>query len=272
MTDIEKHLKDGLRNGYNQNQVLHTSYIDTETSIVEYLLTVNVAQQLIEWNKEEKWNYSLYLEYPTEKYFKNAFLPYMQVGDDIFDIDIIHPEVTKSIKDNEDIRTGRLDLVVCKEKLGFTDFKESLVGIELKGLNPNLDKVVEDIDRLVLSIEMQDDNFENSITAGYCLHIKKLGGDKRLSTKTTLENAMQKSIENLEKVINAKAKKKTTTNIEVITEILSIKTSEDFAQQGNKDDLTADEVAEETKIVFSVLIKITRQNTGANSGLAKVAV
>ena len=83
---------------------------------------------------------------------------------------------------------------------------------------------------------------------------------------------MQKSIENLEKVINAKAKKKTTTNIEVITEILSIKTSEDFAQQGNKDDLTADEVAEETKIVFSVLIKITRQNTGANSGLAKVAV
>ena len=196
----------------------------------------------------------------------------MQVGENIFDFDFIHPEVTKSIKDNEDIRKGRLDLVVCKEKLGITDFKESIVGIELKGLNPNLDKVVEDIDRLVLSIEMQDKNFKNSIRAGYCLYIKKLGGDTKISTKANLENAMQKSSENLLRTINAKAKKKTTTNIEVITEILSIKTSEDFAQQGNKDDLTADEVAEGTKIVFSVMIKITRQNTGANMNCVRKQV
>jgi hypothetical protein len=267
MTDIEHHLKEGLKNGYNQNQVLHTSYFDNETSIVEYLLTVNVAQKLIEWNSEKSYSYSLYLEYPTEKFFKNAFLPYMEVGDGIFDIDIIHPEVTKSIKDNDDIRTGRIDLVVCKEKLGFTGFKESLIGIELKGLNPSLDKVVEDIERLVLSIEMKDGKFENSIQAGYCLHIKKLGGDKRLSTEKTLESAMQKSIENLENVIKAKVKT-TTTKIAVLSEVVSKMTCEEFAQQANQKDLTADEVAEGTKIVFSVMIKITRNNTGDNSGLA----
>lgn len=259
MTDLEQNLKEGLRNGYNQNQVLHTSFIDNETSIVEYLLTVNVAQQLIEWNSKKNYDYSLYLEYPTEKFFKNAFVPYMEVGDGLFDNEIIHPEVTKSLRDNEDIRTGRIDLVVCKEKLGYSDFKESLVGIELKGLNPSLEKVIEDIDRLVLAIEMSDTDkkFENSIQSGYCLHIKKLGGDKRLSTKDTLEKAMAKSIENLKKVIGEKAKK-TSAKIDVVTDIVSIKTKEDFDKQGNKEDVTADEVAEGTKIVFSVLIKITR--------------
>lgn len=256
MTDLEKHLKDGLRNGYYQNQVLHTSSIDNETSIIEYLLTVNVAQQLIEWNKEKNWEYSLYVEYPTEKFFKNAFLPYMEVGEDLFDTDIIHPQVTKSLKDNEDIRTGRIDLVVCREKIKFSDFKETLVGLEFKGINPNLDKVIKDIDRLVLAIEMSDPEFQNSIQSGYCLYIKKLGGDKRLSTKETLGKAMGKSIENLKKVINEKATK-TSATIDVLTDVVSIKTKEDFEAQGNKEDLTADEVAEGSKIVFSVLIKIT---------------
>ena len=256
--NIEHYLIDGLSIGYNQNQVLHTAYINNETSIVEYLLTVNVAQKLIEWNESQKWNYSLYLEYPTDKFFKNAFLPYMQVGDDIFDSDIIHPEVTKSIKQNDKIRTGRIDLVVCKEKSGFIDFKESLIGIELKGLNPNLDKVVEDIDRLVLPIEMEDDKFENSIQAGYCLHIKKLGGDRRLSTQVVLESAMNRSIKNLENVIKSKVKT-STTKIEVKSEVVSIKSSEDFAKQGNTKDITADEVAEGTKIAFSILIKIERK-------------
>ena len=257
MTDIEKHLKIGLHTGYNQNQVLHTSYIDRETSIVEYLLTVNVAQQLIEWNTEKHWCYSLYLEYPTEKFFKNAFLPYMQVGDNIFDIDIIHPEVTKSIKNNKSIRHGRVDLAVCAEKTDFSDFKESLIGIEIKGINPSTDKVIEDIERLVQAIEMRDDNFDNSIQACYCLHIKKLGGDKRISSKASLEKAMQKSIENLDRVIKSKFKT-TSTQIELFGEIISIMTSENFSKQGNVEDLSFSEVAEGTKIVFSVIIKISR--------------
>ena len=256
VTDIEKHLDEGLKNGYNQNQILHTSYIDNATSIVEYLLTVNVAQKLIDWNEENGWIYSLYLEYPTEKYFKNAFLPYMEVVENIFDMNIIHPQVAKSLIENNDIRTGRLDLVVCKEKMGFYDFKESLIGIELKGINPGFEKVIEDINRLVLAIEMKDDKFNNSIQSGYCLHIKKLGGDKKLSTKKDLEKAMNKSIENLKNVIKLNVKK-TTAKINITSNIISMKTTEDFSEDANKEDLTADEVAEGTKIVFSVMIKIT---------------
>jgi hypothetical protein len=258
MSDIEQHLKKGLINGYNQNQILHASYVNNDTSITEYLLTVTVAQQLIEWNEENHYLYSLYLEYSTEKFFKNAFLPYMEVGNNIWDMGIIHPEVIKSIKENEDIRTGRIDLAVCKAHVGYGDFKDSLMGIELKGINPNLNKVIEDVQRLVLSIEMKDVTFGNSIQTGYCLFVKKLGGDKRLSSKEALVRAMSKSIENLDKVIKAKVKT-STANIEVLKEIIEIKTKEDFDKMGNKEEITSNEVAEETKIVYSVLIKITRQ-------------
>ena len=182
----------------------------------------------------------------------------MEVGDNIWDMGIIHPEVIKSIEDNKEIRTGRIDLAVCKANFGTWDFKESLMGIELKGINPNLNRVVEDIMRLVLAIEMKDDTFGNSIKAGYCLYVKKLGGDKRLSTKEALVKAMSKSIENLEKVIKAKVKT-STANIEVLKEIIEIKTKEDFEKMGNREEITSNEVAEETKIAYSVLIKITRQ-------------
>lgn len=258
METIEKYLVNGLRNGYTQNRVLHTSYLDNESSIIEYLLTVNVAQELIEWNSNNSYSYSIFLEQATETFFKSAFLPYMEVGNDIFDMKIIHPEVLKSIDTNTDIRVGRLDLAVCREKGGFLNYKESLVGIELKGINPNIDKVIADVKRLVLAIEMKDDKFKNSILKCYCLHIKKLGGDKRLSKKTDLENAMHKSIVYLKDAIAKKATF-TTTTFDLTPHIIDIKTVEDFNAQGNKEDLSADEVAEGTKIVYSVIIKIERK-------------
>lgn len=45
---IVESLKKGLRNGYQQNRVLLSSYNEFIDKVREYLLTVNVAQQLIE--------------------------------------------------------------------------------------------------------------------------------------------------------------------------------------------------------------------------------
>jgi hypothetical protein len=256
MDDLEQYLFKGLRKGYNQNQILHTSFIDNKSSIVEYLLTVNVAQQLIDWNERYDNTYSLYLEYPTELFFKNAFLPFMDVGNDIFNKNTIQPKVLKSLNEKEEIRTGKIDLVVSKGKIGYGDFKESVIGIELKRINPNLTKVLEDIKRLVIAIELEDEDFNNSIQSGYCIFIKRLGGNRRPSREQALEKAMRKSIKHITTKIKANIKT-TKAKINIHNELIDIKTLEYFKAQ-NREDLSSDEVAEETKVVFSVLVRISR--------------
>lgn len=257
---LDQHMVTGLRKGYVQKQTLHAAYYDSDLDIVEYLLTVNVAQTLIDWNFGNGMNYSLFLEYPTDKFFKNAFVPYMIVGDDIFDTTIIHPLAAKQIDKREDIRQGRLDLAVCQGAVGISDFKSSVVGIELKGINPRTEKVLEDIDRLVLALTMKDDNFENSIQVGYCLHIKKLGGNKRASTKQSLTNAMDGSIDKLRNCVSGHvASTSSGIQVEVIAEVIDLTSSEDFTSSADQEESwTYDEVAERTNIVSAVLIKLAR--------------
>ena len=69
MDDLEQYLFKGLRKAIIKPN-FSASFIDNKSSIVEYLLTVNVAQQLIDWNERYDNTYSLYLEYPTELFFK----------------------------------------------------------------------------------------------------------------------------------------------------------------------------------------------------------
>jgi len=53
-------LTQGLRVGFKQNTVLRTEFNDK--SIIEYLLTVNFAQQLIEYNQNNNgWGYAINL-------------------------------------------------------------------------------------------------------------------------------------------------------------------------------------------------------------------
>jgi len=260
MTSLEKHMTTGLCNGYNQKQTLHAAYYDSDLDIVEYLLTVNVAQALIAWNGENGMKYSLFLEYPTDKFFKNAFVPYMIVGDDIFDTTVIHPLAAQQIDKRQDIRQGRLDLAVCQGAVNMSDFKSSVIGIELKGINPSTEKVFEDIDRLVLALTMEDDKFENSIQAGYCLHIKKLGGNKRASTEKNLKNAMDGSIKRLRNSVSGRlASKFPSIQAEILSEVIELNSSENFTPSANQEEeWTYDEVAERTYIVCAVLIKLTR--------------
>jgi hypothetical protein len=259
-TSLEKHMTTGLRNGYNQKLTLHADYYDSDLDIVEYLLTVNVAQTLSIWNQENGMKYSLFLEYPTGKFFKNAFVPYMIVGDNIFDTTVIHPLAAQQLDKRQDIRQGRLDLAVCQGAVGMSDFKSSVVGIELKGINPSTEKVFEDIDRLVLALTMEDKKFANSIQAGYCLHIKKLGGSKRASTENNLKNAMDGSINRLRSSVSAHlVSTSPSIQAEILSEVIELNSSENFTPSaGQEQEWTYDEVAERTYIVSAVLIKLTR--------------
>lgn len=253
---FESFLFEGLHSGYNQNLELQTSYYQVE-SVTEYLLTVVVAQRLLDWSRENGRHYSINLEFSSLEFFKQAFLPYMMVGD-IFDIQTIHPEVLTLISSNVEIRVGRIDIVVNKENHKYDNFKESIFGVELKGINPAQEDVFEDILRLILALKLNDPKFENSILAGYCLHIKVLGGNQRISKDKSLEDAKAKYIENLQKSVNDKFVLYPEVKMEVSSRLIFKHSSEEISAQGNKDDYDSYRVGLETKIVFAVMIKIDR--------------
>lgn len=258
MKSIENYLFEGLRQGYYQNQEFNVRYSDNELSIIEYLLTVNLAQKVDVWRKKENKMYSIFLEYSTNKFFRNTFLPYMLVGEGIFDIELIHPTVTQNISDNAEIRTGRIDIVICDDEIGYGDHKKSLIGIEVKGINPSHGEIFSDVNRLKLALEMNDpDNrFQNSLQVGYCLHLKLLGGNKVITNRKGLEAALEKSISNLKTALSSKYSF-TRSNFEIFAKSFMIKGSEDYKSDGELE-YTADEVAEGTKIVAAVIIKLQR--------------
>ena len=270
MENIEKHLMNGLRVGYHQNIVLRTEYNSNSKSIIEYLLTVNVAQELIEWNeKEGHWSYAITLEYDVEEFLKNSFLPYRIIGG-LFDSEILSPGIKEFIKEellkekkDREFRYGRIDIGISQENAEYTGYKESISAIELKGINPTTESIISDIQRLVKAMELTDKDFKNSIKECYCLHIKKLGGDKTISKEDILKNAKTRSLRDLEQNIRDSidfASKKI--DIEVISgddDNFDLKSVKDFQDHPFKNDLTTYEVGLETKIVYGVIIKIFRK-------------
>lgn len=261
---------EGLRLGYNQNTVLRTEFNDNSKSIIEYLLTVNVAQQLIECNKNDNgWGYAINLEYDVEEFLKNAFLPYRIVGG-LFDSEIIHPTIKDFLKEEKEkerkdreFRYGRIDIGISQENNSFSDYKESISGIELKGINPTTESVTKDVERLVKAMELSDGKFDNSITECYCLHVKKLGGDKNLSKESVLKNAKKKSLSDLEKSLRASIDfSKKDIDIKILSEDsdnFEFKSVNDFRDHPFINDLTTYEVGRETKVVYGVIIKIFRK-------------
>lgn len=252
--NLLKYLIQGLYQGYNQNIVLRTDMLEENSKIIEYLLTVNVAQKLIEWNESEGWQYSINLEYDSKQFFKNAFLPYMHKGDGLFDLTLVHPSIPNHS------REGRIDIGVCREVRNFYDHLESVYGIELKGINPNYDSVISDVKRLVESLEMKDDNFDNSIQSGFSLFVRNLGGQKTLSSKESLLKSKKRVLNELKTKIKSEITLNTT-DFKIYSKDFSLRSTEDFADYDEEylEELTTYEIGRDTKIVFGVIIEIFRK-------------
>jgi hypothetical protein len=74
LVEVKENIKKGLTNGYKQNLLLLSSYNSFIDQVQEYLLTVNVAQQLLEWNNQHI--YRIQIEYPVFHFYNNAFVAY----------------------------------------------------------------------------------------------------------------------------------------------------------------------------------------------------
>ncbi len=111
--ELIENIEAGLNKGYTQNLLLLSSFDDFIDNVREYLLTVNVAQQLLEWNSDH--HYKIRIEYPVRHFYSNAFLSHDYVGEDIFDMKIV-------ARSGEHSPTPRLnqkiDLAIAQDEQG----------------------------------------------------------------------------------------------------------------------------------------------------------
>ena len=161
LNQIERCIQKGVDKGYYQELAFAGCANAFEADVTEYLFTVNVAQQLLDSKQTNNWSaYSICLEYNADQFKANAFPLFL-----------LQPRRDRR-PDHVSLRAGRIDTVVLHSPL--VDHWRSFVGIELKGINPQLNLVFDDLHRLADSLVATDPIAPNSIEGGYCAFVLRL--------------------------------------------------------------------------------------------------
>lgn len=262
---LETNIKDGMSYGYRQNLVLKTTYESFQSRIVEYLLTVNVAQYLLRWNQEfEGYNYRVNLEYPSIQFFNNAFLSYKEIVDSNLTSQEQFFAGREIIQRKHHIPHrnlgGKIDIAITQEHhlLYSSNSEKSLVGIEIKAINQYVPKIIEDIERLIFAMINTDPVSENSIKISYVTFLERLDRDNEVLSKAEIENRKHeldlKWKNELKNLLNQQ-------NIQIIHELFTVEETaiETIEKRHQEMESSYDEVALETGVVVGVLIKLKVQ-------------
>lgn len=233
-----------MRNAYHENLTLKTSYKSFEGSIVEYLVTVNVAQELIKWNEAENHTYSISLEFDLIEFGSAAFQTTIEMID-LWDSKITAPQdKTVSLDD-----TGRLDIAI------FGREDESKCAIEAKGINPSYNKVGEDLERLAKLLTKTNGEPKNSIENCYSISLWYRGGSNRTSHENGLERTKQSVRDQLKTQVDTVVSKYAVKIEEHVFDIVRA-TSRGLNKLVIE---TYDQAAEETGNIFGVILKLERK-------------
>lgn len=192
--NVKNKIKEGLINGYKQNLTLLSSqnliFID---QIREYLLTVNVAQSLLEWDEDHL--YSIQIEYPIISFYNNAFLYHNWDMTDIFNIIQTRRQTGHSPTSRYN---QKIDIAITQEQQGSlaSTHERTLCGIELKGINKNGAEVIRDVKRMGSAMILKDDISPNSIEFCFCGFLKRFDKNDQMVTSTLIK---QKATQELHK-------------------------------------------------------------------------
>lgn len=178
-SEITDRIKEGLKKGYRENLLLLSSYNDFVDQVREYLLTVNVAQQLLDWNSHH--SYKINIEYPVFSFYNNAFLAYYWDITDIFNMSIIPREEGHSPTDK---RYQKIDLAITQEQSGdnASTHERTMVGIELKGINKKEAEIIQDAERMAKAMILKDKSSENSIKFCFCGFLRRFDTTEKMVT------------------------------------------------------------------------------------------
>ncbi len=184
-SEILSHLKIGLIKGYKQNLLLLTSYNDFIDQVREYLLTVNVAQQLIKWN--ENHSYKINIEYPVLYFYNNAFLSFDEDFINVFDMPVTYRQLGHSPTEK---LFQKIDLAITEEQQGAngSTHERTIVGIELKGINKNENDIKDDARRMARAMIRADAISDNSIEFCVCGFLRRFDSDDEMITANDIAN------------------------------------------------------------------------------------
>jgi hypothetical protein len=134
------------------------------------LLTVNVAQQLLEWNNQH--TYRIQIEYPIFYFYNNAFVAYEWDIKDIFDMAIIQRQSGHSPTDK---LQQKIDIAITQEQNGSnaSTHERTLSGIELKGINKSQEEIISDAKRMSNAMLLTDQVCSNSIEFCFCGFLRR---------------------------------------------------------------------------------------------------
>lgn len=245
MEKLIEAIKQGTKNAYFENKSLKTSYKSFDGEIVEYLITVNIAQTLYKWKEEQGHFHSISLEFDVEEFIKNCFPNRVHLIDLWTTITAI--PYTSPLKHDD---SGRLDIAIFKNEC------ESYCPIEVKAINQNYDSILEDVERITKIITKKSlIGIENTAAFGFCVFLKYIGGEKRVSHSIGLENTKERiifefgnKVKHLETKFNCKIN---TDPFEIIK-----MNSNDLLNNPLIDEYS--EAASETGNIFGVLVKVER--------------
>jgi hypothetical protein len=184
ISEVKESIKKGLIKGYKQNLLLLSSYNDFIDQVREYLLTVNVAQQLLDWNEQH--SYKIQIEYPVFHFYNNAFIAYEWDIKDIFDMAIIERQPGHSPTDK---LHQKIDIAITQEQTGSnaSSHERTLSGIELKGINKNEEEIIRDAKRMSNAMLLTDKVSPNSIEFCFCGFLRRFDKSEEMVTDTFIQ-------------------------------------------------------------------------------------
>ena len=188
LSEVKENIKTGLKKGYKQNLLLLSSYSDFIDQVREYLLTVNVAQQLLDWNEQH--SYKIQIEYPVFHFYNNAFVAFEWDIKDIFDMAIIQRQPGHSPTDK---LYQKIDIAITQEQNGSnaSTHERTLAGIELKGINKSEAEIISDAKRMSNAMIRIDGISPNSIEFCFCGFLKRFDKADEMVTDTFIQTKLQ---------------------------------------------------------------------------------
>lgn len=255
--EIENLIKKGLVKGYKQNIFFTQNYSDLQSRVIEYLIVVNIAQELEHYAIQN--NIQINLEYPLNDFYNNAFPSVITTGK-------IFGKNLKRRKNHApaDSKSKRLDIVLTRDNKiegeYFSSIK-SLMGLEVKSINQPNKKIKKDIERMSTAMNLQDDISSNNIVCCFSCFFKRFDSDsttiskQEIIKKTGQEKAKWEA--HFKKVEDKFPKLKFELND---TNIVNLPV-DDFKYESPEIDYDYEDLLEKSGFINAYMVKITRDES-----------
>jgi len=256
LTEIKENIKIGLTNGYKQNLLLLSSYNSFIEKVQEYLLTVNVAQQLLEWNKLHI--NKIQIEYPVFHFYNNAFLAYEWDIKDIFDMAIIQRQLGHS---PTNYLQQKIDIAITQEQNGSnaSTHERTLSGIELKGINKSQAEIISDAKRMSYAMLLTDKVSPNSIEFCFCGFLRRFDEDEEMVSKTFIQKKTTEELNHWSIICNNLVTDYPTLDFSIEKFNIINTTLDEVVDFHKKIDSDYSEIANETGTVVGFILTINRK-------------